>query len=623
MASQSRPGHPGESIHDAVAGDPERSDDLERSFLSALLAVVAASGPADAGIVFVCDGEDSPSPIAVYPPTANRKIPSSWLHHAAALYPQSIESSRSVCAALPDPNALYGASASRYIISTPLKLPGLTSHTVAFLTQSLEEDAAKDVRRRIELGVSVLQAAGMLGNSGGGETDAEPLQMSMETLAAFNLHRQFGSAAMALCNEVSANWHCDRVSVGFLKGPSIQVRTISHTADFSRKMQVVKSLEATMEECLDQDCEIVYPTSPEASFVSRAADELSALQGPLAIMSLPIRRGEEVLAVLTLERQPEKPFESKEVESVRLALELCSARLLDLHDRDRWVGAKIAVGVKRALASVLSPTHTWAKATAIAVSIAIIFLIFAKGEYRAEGMSLLEATERRTISAPFDGYLKTVSVEVGDAVVAGQTVLAELETEELLLQLAVASSEHAGYRKQADVARRDSDTALAQIAEANAEKVQAQISLLEYMISRAQVTSPLSGITVEGDLKRQIGAPLKTGDVLFEVSPLDSLRGTLNVPEDQIGEVRVGLKGELATASYPAIKIPFVVERIEPVARVINQRNVFEVRVDLAEIYPWMRPGMEGVGKITIDERSYAWIWTRKIVNWVRMKLWL
>jgi len=35
-----------------------------------------------------------------------------------------------------------------------------------------------------------------------------------------------------------------------------------------------------------------------------------------------------------------------------------------------------------------------------------------------------------------------------------------------------------------------------------------------------------------------------------------------------------------------------------------------------------MRPGMEGVAKISIDRRHLVWIWTRRLVNWVRMKLW-
>jgi hypothetical protein len=31
---------------------------------------------------------------------------------------------------------------------------------------------------------------------------------------------------------------------------------------------------------------------------------------------------------------------------------------------------------------------------------------------------------------------------------------------------------------------------------------------------------------------------------------------------------------------------------------------------------------MEGVGKIDIDERKLLWIWTYKIVHWIRMFFW-
>jgi len=55
----------------------------------------------------------------------------------------------------------------------------------------------------------------------------------------------------------------------------------------------------------------------------------------------------------------------------------------------------------------------------------------------------------------------------------------------------------------------------------------------------------------------------------------------------------------------------------------VNDRNIFKVRVRLSEPPFWMRPGMEGVAKVSIGERPYIWIWTRKVVNWLRMKLWL
>jgi multidrug resistance efflux pump len=216
-----------------------------------------------------------------------------------------------------------------------------------------------------------------------------------------------------------------------------------------------------------------------------------------------------------------------------------------------------------------------------------------------------------------------VEVEVGEMVEGGSSILAGLDTAELRLNLAAAKAEKAGYLKQASAAMRDSETAHAQIAQANADKSQAQIDLLQYLISRASLISPISGIVVKGDLKRQIGAPVKTGDVLFEVCPLESLRAELMVPEDEIYDIKVDQEGYLATASYPGQRIKFVVERINPMAEVVNQRNVFKVRVHLVQTYSWMRPGMEGIAKVSVGKRRYVWIWTRKIVNWIRMKLWL
>jgi len=79
----------------------------------------------------------------------------------------------------------------------------------------------------------------------------------------------------------------------------------------------------------------------------------------------------------------------------------------------------------------------------------------------------------------------------------------------------------------------------------------------------------------------------------------------------------------LATVAFPSIKIPFDVERITPVAEVVNEQNVFRVRARIHQTHDWMRPGMEGIAKVDIDERRYIWIWTRKLTNWIRMTFWL
>jgi len=82
------------------------------------------------------------------------------------------------------------------------------------------------------------------------------------------------------------------------------------------------------------------------------------------------------------------------------------------------------------------------------------------------------------------------------------------------------------------------------------------------------------------------------------------------------------LTGELATATFPDDRLGFVVERINPVADQSKGQNVFKVRVKLDRKPSYLRPGLEGVAHVTIGKRPYYRIWTRRLVNWIKMKLW-
>jgi len=592
-------------------------------FLSNLLVAACHLGPAGAGAVLRFSDASKVDVLAVYPDLIQNGQPPSWLNKAAELTRESVSTNRTTAAAWSPTDDLYGQPPKQHILCVPVRLMELAAVATVFLVQASDEAALRAIQERFEFGMSLLNLGESRQVSQGKVLDLQRLRKAMDTLSAINRPRRFGSTAMALCNEMAAQWQCERVSLGLLEGRYVRIKAISHAESFSRKMQVVQDLESAMEECLDQDCEVIHPAAADSIYISRSAAELSKRHGPVALAGLPLRQGEKLWGVLTLERPVDQPFTADEIEAVRLALELCTTRLVALHQQDRWIGAKLAGGIRSMLAVLVGPRYTWAKLATLAAVAAIAFLIVAKGQYRAKASFVLEGTERQVVPAPFDGYIKAVHVDVSDQIRADETSLAELDTAELRLRLAEAKAEKAGYFKQYAAAMRDGETAQAQIAEANADKAQAQIDLLDHMIGQAKLISPLTGTVVEGDLKRRIGAPVKTGDVLFEVTPLDSLRAVLHVAEDQITDIRVGQRGYLATASYPGQRIGFEVERVNPIAEIVKQENIFKVRVRLSELYPWMRPGMEGVAKIDIDERPYAWIWTRKIVNWVRMKLWL
>jgi hypothetical protein len=72
----------------------------------------------------------------------------------------------------------------------------------------------------------------------------------------------------------------------------------------------------------------------------------------------------------------------------------------------------------------------------------------------------------------------------------------------------------------------------------------------------------------------------------------------------------------------PDEKLPLVVEKITPVSAVEEGRNYFRVEARLEGDIEKLRPGMEGVGKVRIERRKLVWIWTHKLVHWLKMWVW-
>jgi hypothetical protein len=135
--------------------------------------------------------------------------------------------------------------------------------------------------------------------------------------------------------------------------------------------------------------------------------------------------------------------------------------------------------------------------------------------------------------------------------------------------------------------------------------------------------APISGVIVSGEWKRQNRPPVRMGEKVFEIYSSDLLRAELAVDEKDIHELHVAQEGKLATVGRPEEKVDFKVETIAGAAESSNGKNIFKVRVDLDKAPGGMRPGMAGVAHVSIDRRHYAWIWTHRAIDWVRLKLWI
>ena len=605
------------------AAERQQSVSRAEGLLARLLAIQCRRAGAISGALLRLDENGSAKVLAVHPPLQPGSAKAAWIQKAEAPGRQVMASGKSAVIPETVPSGPQGP-VPQYLILIPLKSGKEIRAVAAFVVPARSRPKLLSAEERLKTTALLLDHLELKLTVEEHRQATRRLHLALDVVSVVNKSKHFLGAAMSLCNELAQRTGCSRVSLGFLEGRYVRLQAMSRTDTFRRQMKLIQDIEAAMEECFDQDVEILFPALPDASYVSRAAEKLSESHGPAAVLSMPVRQNGEGAAVMTLERPPDQPFNKiEEIEAVRLACDLCAPRLIELRENDRWFGARAASWSRKKLAALLGPQHTWMKVTALCIFLFAVFAVFAKGGYRIEAPFVFEASVQQSVVAPFDSFLKTVSVEPGDGVLADQTILGVLETSELRLKLAVLKAEQMGYAKQRASAMRDGKTAEAQIAEAQMAKVAAEIRLHDLHIEQATLVAPISGRIVSKDLKRQLGAPVKTGEVLFEIAGIEQLRAELYVPEESITQVHVGQQGQLASVGHPDQKIPFVVERVTPIAEVVNQENVFTVRATLLEKTPWMRPGMEGVAKISAGERRYVWIWSHRLTNWLRMKLWL
>jgi RND family efflux transporter MFP subunit len=260
---------------------------------------------------------------------------------------------------------------------------------------------------------------------------------------------------------------------------------------------------------------------------------------------------------------------------------------------------------------------------AAALVLLVAFLAFATGDYRVSANARIEGEIQRALTAPFQAYVRETGRRAGDLVKQGE-VLARLDDRDLRLERTRLAAQLEQYGRQYREAMAQRDRATARIVSAQAEQVEAQLALVDEQLSRTDIVAPFDGVLVSGDLTQALGAPLERGQTLFEIAPLDAYRVVLQVDEHRVADLRAGQRGELVLASMPGERYGFSVGKVTPVSTAKEGRNFFRVEAELDDAHTGarLRPGMEGVAKVTVDERNLGWIWTREAANWVRLKAW-
>jgi multidrug efflux pump subunit AcrA (membrane-fusion protein) len=241
----------------------------------------------------------------------------------------------------------------------------------------------------------------------------------------------------------------------------------------------------------------------------------------------------------------------------------------------------------------------------------------------------LQPRVKYSVAVPFDGLIGSVpkGAEAGRPVHQGD-LLVQMDTQEANLRLLDSQAKLNQALKERDENQKNGKLAEAKQAEFRAQQAQATLDLARYDLDRSRIVSPIDGMIIAGDLSDKIGAAVKTGELLFQVAPLEDMVVVARVSDRDIGLVHGEYSqagptgGDIATKAFPARTFPFVVERIVPLALPKDGKNAFEVRGRLSGSAEWLKPGMEGYAHFDTGKHSLMWIGTRRIRDQLRLWLW-
>lgn len=427
-------------------------------------------------------------------------------------------------------------------------------------------------------------------------------------------------AAMETVNRLADRFACERVSLGLRDGLSVHLQALSHVARFDPRTELVRGIEAAMEEALDQAATVLLPGDPERQpALTRAHDALTRQQGQGSICTVALHGQSGYVGALTLERAADRPFD-KETAAACETLAGLVGPVLEMKQREaRPLLLKAGEALMAPWAGLFGAAHLKVKLFLGVATLLLAASFLVQGNYEVTAPATIEGAVRQLLVAPQEGFVKQAAVRAGDVVAKGQ-LIALLDDRGLQLEAKKWQGEKNKVEQEYQEALAKRERTELSVLRAKIDQLDAELELVAGKIARTRLVAPFDGVVVSGDLSQSLGAPVQTGQVLFEVAPLDSYRVVVEVDEHDTTGLAPGKPGRLVMAALPHTPLAVSVRQVVPVAVSGEGRNFFRVEAALDQPSSLLRPGMRGVARIGIGPRKLFWIWTHALID--RLRLW-
>lgn len=454
--------------------------------------------------------------------------------------------------------------------------------------------------------------------------DAARLALTLELLGKVMDSDTFDRAALAFANGLAQQFACESVALVWQAREGLRLRAMSHSEKIAQRSEASALIEECGQEAVTQGTEITWPSSDRA--VAHAHSQYAALMHPGHMISLPMIDSlpdgkTRPLGAVVLARQS-RPFTAAEQWALRLHCEMIQNPLAWLYQDTRWLHVRLGRAILPSIPKPFRPRTGAGRKVLIAAALAIFAVLLIPIPFVISGTAVLKTDATAYVGAPFDGYIESSDIILGDTVRLGQPLFVLAKTE-LVLERNTLLAELAQSNREAEIRRSINQLTEMQVAQAKADEVKTRLFQVDQRLASATALAPISGVVVDGEPAKKIGEAVRRGESIVTVAALSSLYVEAVVSQRDLSFLQPGQSAQLTLLTRPQDGFDMTVNRIIPAAQVQDADNVFPVRMaQNGAKADWWLPGMTGVAKISVGYRPIGWIVTRRITNYLRLLFW-
>jgi biotin carboxyl carrier protein len=485
------------------------------------------------------------------------------------------------------------------------------------LLASTESDLATRVAAATRAGRRAVDKSIATAASASGSDEEDPWRVGWELVA--DLQNRYG---------------VDQVALGLVRPESagVEVRVLSGQDQVRAGNPGVRAIRAALEEGLDRAEPTLWAgrehrvidDPDECPDDPRLHRQWSDSSGGDPVATVPMRDGGRIVGMIGLRSTSVDRIRRARLLAIEAELEAW-APLLPLVERaGRPLGEQLARAMRRRWRQSVG-TGLRQRLTAFAAVAAVVAALFV---VRVDDVVTAPATlvpwSLRTVSAPRTATLASVAVREGDRVKRGD-LLARLDLGDTRLALEEARARLDVATAEVEAARAREDLATQRLAEARVDALAAEIAILAAELADADVRAPISGIVVQADLDHRVGDRVAIGERLFELVENERVEVEMRVPDDSVpdAEMIADAAASFSPFAKPDLRVGLGACVVSPAAEIVDRAPVFRVRAEAAlDDATGLRPGMEGVARLTWGKMSLWTAATRPAMRWLRRRLW-